>query len=117
MSGIIGIQNHKIICFIGCNPEEKVAKQEIFVTVKVRTDFSRCIGSDEIGDTCNYVEIADLCTTLASGKRYSLLESLAHDILSGLFSLGNIEWASVVIKKPAAISSAEYAWVELERCK
>ena len=117
MLGTVGICNHKIRCLIGCNPEEKIVEQEIFLDLKLKCEFSSCILSDDVNDTVNYVEIAALCTSMAQRKKYALLESLAHDILNEVLLNQNVEWASVAIKKPEALSSADYAWIELERYK
>lgn len=117
MHGTIGIHHHKIDCIIGCLPEERKNEQEIFIDVKVKAPFSACVQSHDISDTISYVSIADLCTKTAKEQQHLLLEALAVDILDTLFSKYDIEWAWIRIKKPAAIPTAEYALVELERKK
>src|SRR5437868_826983 len=115
MIGKIGIRNLRIHCIIGCNPEERIEKQDILIDMDIESDCSACILSDDINDTINYVEAAALCAEIARVKKYSLLEALAHDILDKLISLKNVEWASICIKKPSAIPNADYAMVEFER--
>ena len=117
MLGKIGIENLCIHCIIGCNAHERVLKQDIFLDLQFKYNFSACVLSDDLKDTINYVEIADMCTEIALAKPYFLLESLAHTILEKLISELDIEWAFIRIKKPNAIPSADYAVIELEKYK
>lgn len=114
MNGIIGIENLRIRCIIGINVEERETEQDIYIDLKVESDLSRCISSDSIRDTINYIALKDLCTKLAQAKRYRLLETFACEILSHLFKEFDIQWAWVRVKKPNAISEAEFAMVELQ---
>lgn len=114
MNGIIGIEHLRIRCIIGINPEEREFEQDIFVDLKVESDISRCITSDSIRDTINYIALKDLCIRLAHSKRHRLMETFAGDILIHLFKEFDIQWAWIRVKKPNAISEAEYAMIELQ---
>lgn len=115
MLGMIGLSHHRISCLIGLYPEEHLQEQEIYVDVKVKLDFSKAILDENIEDTLDYVLIADLCTRIAKEKHYHLLEALAKDILDQIFLRFKVTWAWVVIKKPSAVPTAQYAFVELEK--
>jgi dihydroneopterin aldolase len=115
--GTIGLYHHRIRCLIGINPEERVREQEIYVDVKVQADFSACVKSDCIQDTCNYVKMAEICTQLAQEKKYKLLETFANDVLDQLLKEFNVESAWICVKKPSAIATADYTSVELEKHK
>lgn len=117
MLGIIGFSHHRVSCIIGIHPEERTQSQDIFIDIKVKTDFAASIHSGKIGDTINYAALADLCTHIARTKKHQLLEGLAHEILQEILSKFNVRWAWICIKKPLAIPSAEYALVELEQEK
>lgn len=106
--GIIGINGLKIMCVIGCLPEERIKEQEITLDVKVRAPFT------SIEERICYVKISEVCTKLAQEKKHLLLESLAVDMMETLMATFPISWAWVGIKKPSAIPSAEFAFVELE---
>lgn len=113
--GYIGFEHHKIHCVIGDRPEERKQKQDIFIDLKVEADFTKCAASGLLKDTIDYVELANLCTKLASSRCYRLIENMACDVLENLFKEFPIRWASIRIKKPEALTSAAYTVVELEK--
>lgn len=115
MIGSIGISNHRVSCIIGIYPRERAHEQEILVNVHVKANFSASIQSAKVEDTVNYVALADLCTQVAQTKKHQLLEGLAFEILQEILARFPVQWASIRIKKPGAIPSAEDAWIELEQ--
>lgn len=110
----LGVHQHRSSCIIGIYPEERIASQDLFFNVKIKVDVSQCLRSGRLQDSVNYVEIAHLCNELAQNG-YFLLECLASDILEECFLRFGAIWAWVSIQKPAAISTASYAFVEMER--
>jgi dihydroneopterin aldolase len=112
--GTIGFVHHCVSCIVGINPEEREKEQDLFIDLKVKVDFSRCLRSGHIKDTVNYVQLADFCTTLIRQNRYQLLETLAWDVLKQLIDHFSLSWASIKVKKPAALPSSDYAIVEME---
>ncbi len=117
MTAIIGIENLKVICIIGCNPSEWLQEQEIFIDLKVETDISLCVSSQQIKDTIDYDALAALCSALAINNRYKLLEALAWDIVHKILENGNVQWCWTRIKKPQAIPAAQYSMVEFQKRK
>ncbi len=115
--GILGIHQHQISCIVGIYPKERQHEQMLIIDAKVKLDLSRCLASGQVQDTIDYVLIAQLCTELAQQKKYFLLETFASDILDECIGRFQAVWAWVCIQKPAAIPSAAYAYVELERFK
>lgn len=113
--GILGIHDHQVSCIIGVYPEERLKLQNLFFDAKIKVDLSRCFASGCVKETVDYVQIAAICTAFAQKNKYFLLESLASDILDECFHRFPIAWAWILIKKPAAIPTAAYAFVELER--
>lgn len=113
--GIIGFHGLRIECIVGIYPEERKKTQSLIVDLKIKYDFSACLKSGKINDSVNYVDLADLCTNLAINNHYFLLETFATSILDQCFTQFKASWAWVSIKKPSAIQTAEYAFVECER--
>src|SRR5688500_11768069 len=117
MKGYIGFDQYKLDCIIGVYPHERQTKQTIFVDLQVEADFSKCSKSDDIADTVNYEQLAELCIHLAESGKFALLETFACEILKSIFLKFNVTWAWVRIKKPQALANADYTVVELERYK
>jgi dihydroneopterin aldolase len=113
--GIIGFHQHQINCIVGILPDERIIERLLWVDLKVKIDFSRCLRSGSIDNTVDYSQLASFCTNLSRDKCYGLIEAFAADIITGCFEQFLAEWAWVCIKKPSAIPTAAYAFVEMEQ--
>lgn len=115
MKGLIGIDHYKVDCVIGVYPEERTKHQSIFIDLHIETDLSQCILSDDIRHTVNYENLAQICTELATSRRYKLLETFAGEVVNSVFKQFNVSWARIRIKKPNGLSPGSFSVVELER--
>jgi len=113
--GIIGIKDLRVRCIIGCRQQERLEEQEIFLDVKIKTDFSNVLQSDHIEHTINYSEVGKLITTTARDNQYQTIEALAGGLINVIHKQFPVSWVWVRVKKPLAMSSAQYVLVELER--
>lgn len=111
--GIIGFENHVVSCVIGTFSEEREREQMLLIDLKVEYDWSHCLQTGQLQDALNYLQLAELCTSFAQEKQHLLLESLAHDIAQAILQQFAVNWVWLKIKKPAALSSAEFTYVEL----
>jgi len=112
--GKIGFENYKIVCIIGCLPEERVKEQEIYVDLKVEVDIAPCLQTDNLQDTLDITPLAKLCADMAQTHRYRLIETYAGEVLQALlnrFDLINLAW--IKVKKPQGLPSADHSIVEL----
>jgi dihydroneopterin aldolase len=112
--GKVGFKHLKIRCLIGVNPYERVLEQDIYVDLKVLTDFSKAAESDDMKDAINYEELAALCKEIAIKNRYNLIEKYAADVLKSVCEKFPVKEAWICVRKPAALPEAECALVELE---
>ena len=117
MQGIIGFNNYHIRCIMGERPEERQVEQSIYVSVRVRSDFSACAASDDLKDTVDYVSIADVCLREAQEGKYFLLEAYASRVLDRLLENHGVLEASIEVKKPLGLPSADCSFVELTKRK
>lgn len=113
-TGIIGFHRLQIPSIIGIYPGERDQEQILLVDMKVKMNLTQFYLNDQIEATINYVSLAEICLQLAKNN-YFLLESLGRDILDACLQTFPVDWVWVRIQKPAAILSAEYAYVELEK--
>jgi len=112
--GVIGFDHYKIHCIIGLNNEERLKAQDIFLDLRVTQDFSAAAKQDDLKKTFCYEMLGNICKELAIQKKYRLLETFAYELIELLMNEYKIKWAFVRVKKPSAISDADYAIVELE---
>ncbi|GAB4279911.1 MAG: dihydroneopterin aldolase [Opitutales bacterium] len=69
----------------GVYPEEKANGQLYYVTAHFFWDTSRASVSDELQDTVDYSELAEVIISTIETQSYSLIETLATQIISALF--------------------------------
>lgn len=114
MRGIIGFDNYRINCIIGIEPHEREKEQEIFVDLKVETDFSKSVISDNIHDTINYMVLAEICNETAKKGQYYLIEKYADAVIANIFDAFDVTWAWIRVKKSALLNNADCTFVELK---
>lgn len=116
VSGVIGFEKQSIKCIIGVHEHERLEESELLVTLKVEVDFSVCAKSDHLGDTLDYVLLADLCREIAQ-RKYHLLESYAFAVIENVLSAQGVISAWIQVKKPTGLPNIEHATVEFSRRK
>lgn len=110
---VIGVDNCQISCTVGIHSEERIQEQLLLVDIQVKTGRLEK-GAHELEKTVDYTLLSALATDLAKKKHYLLIESFAEDFVEECLSYFNVDWVRIKIKKPAAISTAQFAYVELE---
>lgn len=113
--GFIGIENLKVVCFVGVYPEEKLTKQDLMIDLRLETDFSKSVESDSLHDTLDYDKIASLCQTIANQQHYHLIETLANRIAQHILKEFPVHSVNIKVKKLQGLPDAKYAYAELTR--
>ena len=114
MDSII-INRLKVKCIIGCNPEERVNEQDLFISVDMNADTRKAGASDNLDDTVNYSAVAKQVAAIAIDGKFKLIEALAHGIAEHCLRDPRITSVTVTIEKPAALRMADAAIVRITR--
>lgn len=97
LTGVTAVGRH------GVFDHERREGQQFRVDVELSVDLRRAGASDELRETVNYAEIADVVESAITGAPYDLIEALAEriavDVLRGD---ARIEAAQVTVHKPEA---------------
>jgi FolB domain-containing protein len=117
MQGTIHIENLKIRCIIGVNPQERQIEQEIFIDAKVKYDITKCITTDKVEEATDYIMLARVLTELAQARKFYLLETFAAEASKALFKQFNVQWVWLKVKKPKGVPNAEYACIEVQQSR
>ncbi len=115
MNDLITIKNLRINCVIGCNPEERVAPQEVLVTARLSCDCSLAGRSDRLEDTINYAKLSEQFIRIAIEGQFALIETLAERLAAFCLEEPRVSKVEVTVKKPSAIPHADYAAVTIIR--
>ena len=112
---IIGISQLRVICIIGCTPDERRDPQTIFVDLRMTV---KDPVEDRLDNTVDYVLVSQAIEkTLMDGK-FQLLETASQSILKSLFAqFSQFSRIWIRIEKPSALASAKCSYVEYERSR
>ena len=83
MKTSIELKNMRFFAYHGVLPQERIIGNEFLVNLKIETDFSRALDSDNVNDTLNYAEVYDL-VKIEMKQPSGLLEHVAGRIFNKL---------------------------------
>ena len=114
----ISLFDLEVTCIIGIHPHERVQEQILLLDISLDVDLGDTTFSDDINDTIDYTVIAELATRLAVSNKYSLIESLCHDLNNLLLDkFAIIQQSTVTVKKPNALKKAKYASYSMKKLR
>lgn len=115
MTDRIIIQGLHIDAIVGVYDFERENHQRLLVDLVMDSDFSRASQSDELSDTINYAEVAELIGKLTLELRPQLLETLAERICQMLFQRYPVTRIDLTLKKPDILHHADAVGVQVIR--
>ena len=83
MKTSIELKNMRFFAYHGVLAQERVIGNEFVVNVKIETDFSKAMDSDDVNDTLNYAEVYAL-VKVEMQQPSDLLEHVAGRIFNKL---------------------------------
>lgn len=87
----------------GVMPEEERLGQRFFISLALDVDLRKAGKSDNVADTVNYGEVADIVMKIATEQRCYLIEALADTIATAILSAyPPVLRAVVKVEKPEA---------------
>jgi len=114
---IIGISQLRVVCIIGCNPDERLNPQTLFVDLRMTIDDP---SKDQLDHTIDYVLVSQAIEKILVEGKFQLLEIASQSILEKLFiqfPLPHVLKLWIRIEKPLAYPDAKYCYVEHERSR
>ena len=117
MADEVLINNLRLRCIIGINPEERVNRQDVVINVRVRNDNRPAARSDAIEDAVNYRSIAKDVIELVEGSEFLLVERMAEEVARTALKDPKAEGVAVEVLKPGAVRFADSVGVRIERSR
>jgi 7,8-dihydroneopterin aldolase/epimerase/oxygenase len=108
---------HRIAVFAyhGVLPEEARLGQRFYVSLDCGLDLAPAGDSDDVSHTVSYADLTDIAVTIASNKRFALIEALAEAIADEILArFATIERVTVRVDKPSAPVAAVIDGVSVE---
>lgn len=114
---IIEIDNLRLRCIIGFSPHERMDKQDVVISLRIRTDLRRAGASDNPDDAFNYRTVTKALIGHVEASDYYLVEALATAIARLCVVDHGAEWVQVRVHKPGALRFADSVGVVIERTR
>ena len=111
------IDELKTMAIIGCNPEERVTKQPLIISLAYQYDIDKAAESDNVDFAIDYDSLCKRLTTYIEASQFQLIETLAEKLIEFIFSNSSIEKVSLSVYKPDAINNAKRVGIKLQREK
>lgn len=111
----ITIRDMRVRCIVGILPKERTTPQDVLVSLSIGVDLIPAARSGKLYHTIDYAVLCEQLRKLLVEGRYQLLETMAEDIAQHVLGFEASNEVCVKIRKPAAISNARDAGVEIVR--
>jgi dihydroneopterin aldolase/D-erythro-7,8-dihydroneopterin triphosphate epimerase len=111
------IEDLRLRCIVGVNPDERNQPRDVNLRITLCTDLRPAGSSDVLADTVDYSALHDDIRALVETSRFLLIERLAHEVARICLQRPGVERASVRLEKPGALRGARTVAVEIERTR
>jgi FolB domain-containing protein len=111
----IEIDYLRLRCIIGFSPHERKDKQDVIISLRLRTDMRRAGETDNPDDAFNYRTVTKAIIAHVEQSEYFLVEKLATAIAHICVVDHDAEWVQVRVHKPGALRFADSVGVVIER--
>ncbi len=112
---VIRLQNAVFYAYHGVMSDEQTLGGKFEVDVELFCDLSEAKKSDSLHQTVNYEKVYGVMKQIVVGKKYFLIEALAHSIASGILNqFPEVLKAKIRVRKPGAAVHGVIDNVEVE---
>ena len=112
--GTIRLKEMTVFPRLGVGEIEKEWVQKVTLDVDLYLDLSKPRVSDSISDTVDYQRVYETVRQVAEGRRYHLLEALAHNIAVTIRERFSVDRIVVRARKTSLPFDAHLSCVEVE---
>ena len=112
---IIQIDGLEITAIVGILEAERVKEQKILLDIDIYTDIRPAASSRMIEHTVDYSFLAKGAERIIQNGKYLLLETLAEDVCDYCLKQPGVSSVKLSVKKPEALSKAEFVGVRIQR--
>lgn len=115
VNGTVEIKNLRLWACHGVLEHEKVHPQEFLISVKAKLNLDDAVQSDNVAATLDYSAVCTKVASIAQNNCFDLIEKLAFEIATAIFSDLRMMEIFVQVKKvrPPMPFDVDYAGVEL----
>ncbi len=112
---IIEIDHLRLRCVIGFSEHERKDRQDVVISLRIRTDMHKAGETDNPDDAFNYRTVTKAIIKHVEESEYLLVEALATAIARICTVDYAAEWVQVRVHKPGALRFSDSVGVVIER--
>jgi len=112
---IVFISQLEVRTVIGVFDWEREIKQKLVFDLELGTDISQAAATDDLKDTLDYKAISHAVHDLVEQSDYQLVETVAEKVAEMILKDFPVQWLSLTLNKPGAVSVAQSVGVKIER--
>ena len=105
------IEGLRVETYIGVHAWEKKIKQTLLLDIKIQKNFNQI--NDKLENTTDYDALCQHVTELVRSKSFSLIETVAKEVITSIQTVFNLDALTIRVSKPHAISHAKNIAVEM----
>lgn len=113
----IFLRELEVEAVIGIWEWERRIKQIVSVDLEMAADARAASGSDQVGGTLNYRDVAKRLIEFVGESQFELVETLAEAIARIIVVEFGVPWAKIAVAKPGAIEGSRTVGVLIERTR
>jgi len=99
VADVVEVRGLRVMGVHGVLPEEQARAQPFEIDLDVETDLSAAGRTDDLADTIDYGNLAEMVARVVSGERFRLLERLAERIAEVVLEDERVESVTVAVRK------------------
>jgi D-erythro-7,8-dihydroneopterin triphosphate epimerase len=115
MTDCIEIEDLLVRAIIGINPDERVNRQDVLISIGLDADLRTAGRSDSIDDSVNYRTITKNVIAFVEQSSFLLVEKLAEEVAQLCLRDSRVQRVRVHLRKPGALRFARSVGVRIER--
>lgn len=109
------LKNIRFYGYHGVYENEKTEGQVFHADIVLESSLKKPGQTDKLEDAVDYSEVYDIIMDINKNNKFNLIEKLAETIACEILSRFNaVVCTTVRIRKPGAVISGEFDWMEIE---
>jgi dihydroneopterin aldolase len=112
---IVFIKKLEVRTVIGVFDWEREIKQKLVLDLELGTDIKKAAETDDLTNTLDYKAISHAVFDFVEQSEYQLVETVAEKVAELILRDFAVQWLSITLNKPGAVSIAESVGVKIER--
>jgi dihydroneopterin aldolase len=109
------IQDLEVETVVGIYDWEREIRQKVILNVEMAADIARAAQTDSIDDTLNYKAVAKRLGAFIGDSEFFLVETLAERCAEIVLNEFSVEWLTLRLDKPGAVTGSKSVGVMIER--